>query len=145
MNLFDTIAEMGHEQVVVCHDKASGYRGIIAIHDTTLGPALGGTRFWNYASDEEAVVDALRLARERRAATLAITSDPAAPLREHADVALFTAPGPGDAIYGETVTSKWAQLLVVDALYAAFASRHYDETLRHLEASFATVIRQSRT
>jgi leucine dehydrogenase len=63
MNLFDRIATMGHEQVVVCHDKASGYRGIIAIHDTTLGPALGGTRFWSYASDEEAIVDALRLAR----------------------------------------------------------------------------------
>jgi len=63
MQLFDTIAEMGHEQVVLCHDKESGYRGIIAIHDTTLGPALGGTRFWQYASDEAALVDALRLAR----------------------------------------------------------------------------------
>ena len=63
LRLFDTIAEMGHEQLVVCHDRASGYRGIIAIHDTTLGPALGGTRFWSYASDEEAIVDALRLAR----------------------------------------------------------------------------------
>ncbi|MBC7896403.1 MAG: Glu/Leu/Phe/Val dehydrogenase [Cytophagaceae bacterium] len=54
---------MGHEQLVLCHDKASGYRGIIAIHDTTLGPALGGTRFWQYKSDDEAIVDALRLAR----------------------------------------------------------------------------------
>jgi leucine dehydrogenase len=63
LRLFDTIAEMGHEQLVVCHDRASGYRGIIAIHDTTLGPALGGTRFWQYANDEEAVIDALRLAR----------------------------------------------------------------------------------
>jgi leucine dehydrogenase len=63
MRLFDTIAEMGHEQLVVCQDSASGYRGIIAIHSTTLGPALGGTRFWNYATDEEAIVDALRLAR----------------------------------------------------------------------------------
>jgi leucine dehydrogenase len=63
MQLFDTIAEMGHEQVVVCHDKASGYRGIIAVHDTTLGPALGGTRFWHYATDAEAIVDALRLSR----------------------------------------------------------------------------------
>ncbi len=63
MKLFDTISEMGHEQVVVCHDKSSGYRGIIAIHDTTLGPALGGTRFWQYASDEEALVDVLRLSR----------------------------------------------------------------------------------
>lgn len=63
MRYFETIAEMGHEQVVYCHDKASGYRGIIAIHDTTLGPALGGCRFWNYASDDEAFVDALRLSR----------------------------------------------------------------------------------
>src|SRR5215212_11754552 len=63
MNLFDRIAEMGHEQVVVCHDPASGYRGIIAIHSTVLGPALGGTRFWSYASDEEAVFDVLRLSR----------------------------------------------------------------------------------
>ena len=61
--LFDTIAEMGHEQVVVCHDRSSGYRGIIAIHDTTLGPALGGARFWQYASDEDAIIDALRLSR----------------------------------------------------------------------------------
>lgn len=63
MNLFDTISTMGHEQLVLAHDKSTGYRGIIAIHDTTLGPALGGTRFWNYASDEEAITDALRLAR----------------------------------------------------------------------------------
>jgi len=63
MKLFDTIADMGHEQLVLCQDSAAGYRGIIAVHSTTLGPALGGTRFWNYASDEEAIVDALRLAR----------------------------------------------------------------------------------
>jgi leucine dehydrogenase len=63
MKLFDTIAQLGHEQLVVCSDEGAGYRGIIAIHDTTLGPALGGTRFWNYASDEEAIIDALRLAR----------------------------------------------------------------------------------
>jgi len=63
MKLFETIATMGHEQVVVCHDKASGYRGVIAIHDTTLGPALGGCRFWSYATDDEAVTDALRLSR----------------------------------------------------------------------------------
>jgi leucine dehydrogenase len=63
MRFFDSITEMGHEQVVMCHDRASGYRGIIAIHDTTLGPALGGLRFWNYKTDEEAYVDALRLSR----------------------------------------------------------------------------------
>lgn len=63
MKIFDTIAKLGHEQLVICADESAGYRGIIAIHDTTLGPALGGTRFWNYASDEEAIIDALRLAR----------------------------------------------------------------------------------
>ena len=63
MKLFDTIADMGHEQLVLCQDSASGYRGIIAVHSTVLGPALGGTRFWSYASDEDAIVDALRLAR----------------------------------------------------------------------------------
>jgi len=60
---FSQMTELGHEQLVACYDKSSGYRGIIAIHDTTLGPALGGTRFWNYKSDEEAVVDVLRLSR----------------------------------------------------------------------------------
>src|SRR5471032_888833 len=63
MKIFYTIARMGHEQLVLCQDAASGYRGIIAVHSTVLGPALGGTRFWNYASDDEAIVDALRLAR----------------------------------------------------------------------------------
>jgi leucine dehydrogenase len=63
MNIFETISTMGHEQLVLCHDPASGYRGIVAIHSTILGPALGGTRFWRYTSDDEAIVDALRLAR----------------------------------------------------------------------------------
>jgi leucine dehydrogenase len=63
MKLFESIEAQGHEQVVTCYDKSSGYKGIIAIHNTTLGPALGGTRFWNYASDDEAYFDVLRLSR----------------------------------------------------------------------------------
>ena len=63
MKLFDTLATFGHEQLVLCNDSSAGYRGIVAIHSTVLGPALGGTRFWNYASDEDAITDALRLAR----------------------------------------------------------------------------------
>ena len=50
-----------HEQVLVGRDAASGYHGIIAIHSTSLGPAVGGTRFWNYSSEEEALTDVLRL------------------------------------------------------------------------------------
>ena len=63
MKVFDLLAEMGHEEVVLCSDPSCGYRGIIAVHSTRLGPALGGTRFWTYDSDEEAIVDALRLSR----------------------------------------------------------------------------------
>ena len=63
MKLFDTLAEMGHEEVVMCSDPSIGYRGILAVHSTKLGPALGGTRFWQYATDEEAIIDALRLSR----------------------------------------------------------------------------------
>jgi leucine dehydrogenase len=62
-DLFALLAEHTHEQVSFYYDQACGYRGIIAIHDTRLGPALGGTRFWNYHDDREALVDALRLAR----------------------------------------------------------------------------------
>ncbi|QNP64072.1 Leu/Phe/Val dehydrogenase [Streptomyces genisteinicus] len=53
----------GHEQVVLCQDRATGLKAVIAIHSTALGPALGGTRFYPYASEEEAVADALNLAR----------------------------------------------------------------------------------
>jgi leucine dehydrogenase len=63
MQIFEEMRRGGHEQVVLCHEPACGYRGIIAIHDTTLGPALGGTRLWSYDSDEEAIIDALRLSR----------------------------------------------------------------------------------
>jgi leucine dehydrogenase len=63
MELFDTLATMGHEEIVMCSDPSVGYRGILAVHSTKLGPALGGTRFWQYATDEEAITDALRLSR----------------------------------------------------------------------------------
>lgn len=53
----------GHEQVVLCQDRASGLKAVIAIHSTALGPALGGTRFYPYATEEDAVADALNLAR----------------------------------------------------------------------------------
>lgn len=63
MEIFDMMSKHEHEQLVFWSEPSLGYKGIIAIHDTTLGPALGGTRFWNYATDGEAIVDALRLAR----------------------------------------------------------------------------------
>ena len=54
---------MGHEQVVFCNDAETGLKAIIAIHDTTLGPALGGTRMWNYSNETDALHDVLRLSR----------------------------------------------------------------------------------
>lgn len=63
MELFKYLEEYDYEQVIFCHDKNSGLKGIIAIHDTTLGPALGGTRMWTYDSEEEALVDAFTLGK----------------------------------------------------------------------------------
>lgn len=63
MPLFDHADFDAHEQVIFCADADAGLRAIIAIHDTTLGPALGGCRMWPYASDAEALTDALRLSR----------------------------------------------------------------------------------
>ncbi|MBT2698668.1 branched-chain amino acid dehydrogenase [Bacillus sp. ISL-40] len=63
MEIFKYLEQYDYEQVVFCQDKQSGLKAIIAIHDTTLGPALGGTRMWTYASEEAAIEDALRLAK----------------------------------------------------------------------------------
>ncbi|GAB6931865.1 Leu/Phe/Val dehydrogenase [Calditerricola satsumensis] len=63
MNIFEYLQKYDYEQLIFCHDAASGLKAIICIHDTTLGPALGGCRMWTYASEEDAIVDALRLAR----------------------------------------------------------------------------------
>jgi leucine dehydrogenase len=57
------MSQFDHEQVVFCQDKATGLKSIIAIHDTTLGPAVGGTRMWAYASEADALTDVLRLSR----------------------------------------------------------------------------------
>lgn len=61
--LFGTLSQLGHEQVVFCNDEATGLKAIIGIHNTTLGPALGGTRMWNYTNEQEALTDVLRLSR----------------------------------------------------------------------------------
>ncbi|KOO43981.1 branched-chain amino acid dehydrogenase [Priestia koreensis] len=63
MEIFKYMEQYDYEQLVFCQDKQSGLKAIIAIHDTTLGPALGGTRMWTYESEEAAIEDALRLAK----------------------------------------------------------------------------------
>ena len=100
MSVFEHHEFDGHEQVVFCHDADSGLKAIIAIHNTNRGPALGGCRMWPYASDEEALTDALRLSRgmtyKAALADLAmgggksvIIGDP----RKHKSDALFRAMG----------------------------------------------------
>lgn len=63
MLTLEKMYSMGHEEVVFFQDKTCGLKAIVGIHDTTLGPALGGTRLWPYANEEEALIDVLRLSR----------------------------------------------------------------------------------
>ena len=61
LKVIEMMTDMNHEQLVFCNDKETGLKAIIAIHDTTLGPALGGTRMWNYDCDNDAIIDVLSL------------------------------------------------------------------------------------
>jgi leucine dehydrogenase len=63
MKMFEEVAQMGHERVLICSNPDVGLKAIIAVHSTVLGPGLGGVRMWNYASFEEAMHDVLRLSR----------------------------------------------------------------------------------
>ncbi len=62
-NVIEQMQMLGHEHVLFCHDRATGLKAIIAVHNTTLGPSLGGTRMWNYTTEAEALTDVLRLSR----------------------------------------------------------------------------------
>ncbi len=62
-DIFGQLTPHDHEQVVFCQDKSTGLKAIIAIHNTVLGPGLGGTRIWNYSNDADALTDVLRLSR----------------------------------------------------------------------------------
>lgn len=62
-SLFDELASMGHEQILICSDPESNLKAIIAVHNTVLGPAMGGARMWSYSSEADAMTDVLRLSR----------------------------------------------------------------------------------
>jgi leucine dehydrogenase len=66
MSVFDQMINRGHERVAFHHDPATGLRAIVAIHNTVLGNALGGTRRWYYETEEDALYDVLRLSHGRR-------------------------------------------------------------------------------
>ncbi len=132
MEMFDLLAEHSHEQVVFCYEPAAGYRGIIAIHNTTLGPALGGTRFWHYHSDLEALVDALRRSRGRtyKAAVAGlnmgggksvILGDPHTARRE----LIFRAHGRAvDSLKGRYITAEDVGTTVEDMDFVHMETRH---------------------
>ncbi|MEQ3653640.1 MAG: Glu/Leu/Phe/Val dehydrogenase dimerization domain-containing protein, partial [Glaciecola sp.] len=63
MSVFDHPEFASHEQVAFCHDEETGLKAIIAVHNTHLGPGLGGCRMWNYANSHEALTDVLRLSK----------------------------------------------------------------------------------
>ncbi len=62
-SILEQLSQSGHKKVVFCNDPSTGLKAIIAIHDTTLGPALGGVRMWNYSTEAEALEDVLRLSK----------------------------------------------------------------------------------
>lgn len=61
--VFDKLEQYDYEQIVMVQDKSTGLKGIIAIHNTVLGPGLGGTRMYNYSNEQDAIIDVLRLSR----------------------------------------------------------------------------------
>ncbi|GGZ34196.1 leucine dehydrogenase [Echinicola pacifica] len=61
--IYGQITTLGHEQLVMCYDEPTGLKALIGIHNTVLGPALGGTRMWHYTSEQDAITDVLRLSR----------------------------------------------------------------------------------
>jgi len=92
------------------------------------------------------VVEALEQGRENGAATIAVTATQDSEIVRHADVALYSTalPSEREGLYGESVTAKWGQLLVIDVLYATYAARHFDSSLEHLQRTYESGIRATR-
>jgi len=114
VNVFDRIGADDYEQVVFCHDRPSGLRAIIAVHSTRLGPALGGTRFYPYASEDAGLDDVLRLARamtyKAAAAGLALGGGKAIilgdPARDRSEALLRAYARQIDALGGRYITAE---------------------------------------
>jgi DNA-binding MurR/RpiR family transcriptional regulator len=107
---------------------------IVSQHDVVIGISNSGRT--------KSVIDALKLAQANGAQTISITSFEDSPLVKYADITLFTPTKSSlmdSGLYWETTTSKSAQTLVIDFLYACFAAKHFDETLRFLEETYLAV------
>lgn len=131
MGIFEKIDTSHHEQVVFCHSKELGLKAIIAIHDTTLGPALGGCRLWPYETEESAVVDVLRLSRgmtyKAAAAGLNLGGGKSVIIakRERKSEALFRAFGRFvETLKGRYITAEDVNIDVRDMTYVHAETKH---------------------
>lgn len=97
------------------------------------------------SGESTSVVTTTEIASFHGAFTVAITSNLASRLAHAADTVLLTASSVASSdVYGESVTSKWGQMLAIDALYAAYASRYYEETADYLQEGYLSVIKPTR-
>jgi leucine dehydrogenase len=132
MEIFGLLAGHDHEQLVFCHEPSSGYRGMIAIHNTTLGPAIGGTRYWHYRSEADAVIDALRLSRamtyKAAVAGLALGGGKAVVLADHGTLdreAIFRAHGRFiESLKGRYITAEDVGTNPADMDYIHLETEH---------------------
>lgn len=130
--VFDKVSQMGHEQVVFCHDADTGLKAIIGIHNTILGPALGGTRMWHYASEADALNDVLRLSRgmtfKNAIAGLNLGGGKAVIIgdaRKHKTEALLRAFGKFiNNLNGKYVTAEDVGMTAADMEHIAVETRH---------------------
>ena len=132
MDILGYMGRYGHEQLVVCQEGSAGLRAFIAIHDTTLGPACGGVRVWPHPTEEEAILDVLRLSRAMTYKSAAaglplgggkalIMADP----RKEKDEALLRAFGRCvDTLGGRYITTEDVGMTPTDLEHIAQETRH---------------------
>jgi leucine dehydrogenase len=132
LNVLSMMRDMGHEQIVFCQDERTGLKAIIAIHNTVLGPSLGGTRMWNYASETEALHDVLRLSRgmtyKSAISGLNLGGGKAVIIgdsRKHKSEALFRRFGQFvDSLDGKYITAEDVGISPSDISYVAMETEH---------------------
>jgi glutamate dehydrogenase/leucine dehydrogenase len=131
MSVFDRVSVDDYEQVVFCHDATTGLKAIVAIHSTALGPALGGTRFFPYASEDEGLEDVLRLAKG---------------MTYKAAAAGLDLGGGKAVIFGDPATDKSEALLRVYARYVDSLGGRYvtAEDVGTTQADMDTIRRETR-
>lgn len=132
MSIFEKLTDKDYEQLVFCQDKITGLKAIVAIHNTILGPGLGGLRMYNYASDEDAITDVLRLARGMTykaavaglnlgGAKAVIIGDP----RKHKSEALFRRFGRFvESLSGRYITAEDVGTTMRDMEYISMETEH---------------------